>query len=85
MRGLCPTVRGTNASGRVGPDLTHLASRRTLAADILPNNRGHLAGSILDPQALKPGNLMPPTALSGDDRADLLLDRESLKYERRRS
>ena len=75
----CHTVRGTNASGRVGPDLTHLASRRTLAAGILPNNRGHLAGWILDPQALKPGNLMPPTALSGDDLADLLLYLESLK------
>lgn len=75
----CHTVRGTNAAGQVGPDLTHLASRRTLAAGVLPNNRGHLAGWILDPQALKPGNLMPPTALSGEDLNDLLIYLESLK------
>ncbi len=75
----CHTVRGTNATGQVGPDLTHLASRRTIAAGFLPNNRGHLAGWILDPQALKPGNLMPPTALSGEDLNDLLIYLESLK------
>lgn len=68
----CHTVRGTNASGEVGPDLTHLGSRRTLAAGVLPNNRGNLAGWILDPQHIKPGNLMPPTNLPADDLIPLL-------------
>jgi cytochrome c oxidase subunit II len=68
----CHTVRGTNASGDVGPDLTHVASRRTLAAGILTNNHGNLAGWIIDPQNIKPGNLMPPTDLSGSDLQALL-------------
>ncbi|HSM54537.1 MAG TPA: cytochrome c oxidase subunit II [Candidatus Sulfomarinibacteraceae bacterium] len=68
----CHTVRGTNASGEVGPDLTHLMSRRTLAAGTLENNRGNLAGWILDPQHIKPGNLMPPTALPAEDFQPLL-------------
>lgn len=68
----CHTVRGTNASGQLGPDLTHVASRQTLAAGVLPNNRGSLAGWIVNPQHIKPGNLMPPTALNGDDLQALL-------------
>ena len=52
-------MRGLPAAGRVGPDLTHLAGRRTIAAGILPNTRGNLAGWIANPQAIKPGNLMP--------------------------
>ncbi|MGQ0603931.1 MAG: cytochrome c oxidase subunit II [Anaerolineales bacterium] len=75
----CHAIRGTNASGVVGPDLTHLASRRTLAAGALPNTRGHLAGWIIDPQNLKPGNLMPPTQLSGEELNALLAYLESLK------
>ncbi len=63
----CHTVRGTNASGKVGPDLTHLASRQTIGAGILPNNRGALAGWIVDPQHLKPGNLMPATRLESGE------------------
>lgn len=68
----CHTVRGTNASGQVGPDLTHLGSRRTLAAGTLLNTRGNLAGWILDPQHIKPGNLMPPTNLPSEDLIPLL-------------
>jgi len=68
----CHTIRGTNATGDVGPDLTHLASRRTLAAGTLPNTRGHLAGWIVDPQHIKPGNLMPPTSLPAEDLIPLL-------------
>ena len=63
----CHTIRGTQASGRLGPDLTHVASRRTLAAGMMPNNRGHLSGWILDPQSVKPGSLMPPTAMSPEE------------------
>ena len=76
---LCHTVQGTDAGGRVGPDLTHVASRRTLAAATLPNNRGHLAGWIVDPQTIKPGNPMPPTSLGSQDLESLLAYLESLK------
>jgi cytochrome c oxidase subunit 2 len=55
----CHAVRGTPAGGNAGPDLTHVASRRTLAAGALPNSPGHLAGWIANPQALKPGSRMP--------------------------
>jgi cytochrome c oxidase subunit 2 len=64
---LCHTVRGTTAGGRQGPDLTHLASRRTIAAGTVPNDRGHLLSWIADPQAMKPGTLMPKVGLSGND------------------
>ncbi len=63
----CHTIRGTNASGTVGPDLTHIASRETLASGVIPNTRGYLAGWILDPQAVKPGTQMPPTQLSAEE------------------
>lgn len=55
----CHTIRGTAADGLAGPDLTHIGSRRTLGAGILPNNRGTLAGWVADSQTLKPGNRMP--------------------------
>lgn len=56
----CHTIRGTAEGGNLGPDLTHVGSRQSLAAGTLPNNRGTLAGWIADSQALKPGNHMPP-------------------------
>jgi cytochrome c oxidase subunit 2 len=55
----CHTVRGTPAAGTRGPDLTHVASRRTLGAALLPMNKGAIAGWIASSQHLKPGNLMP--------------------------
>jgi cytochrome c oxidase subunit 2 len=55
----CHTVRGTPAGGKLGPDLTHFASRRSLGAAILPNRAGTVAGWITSSQHLKPGNLMP--------------------------
>lgn len=64
---LCHTVRGTSAGSNVGPDLTHVASRRMIAAGTLPTNRGSLAGWIEDPQAVKPGAKMPPQHLGGPD------------------
>jgi cytochrome c oxidase subunit II len=76
---LCHTVQGTDAGGRVGPDLTHVASRQTLAAGTLPNTRGNLAGWIADPQTIKPGNPMPPTSLRGEDLESILAYLESLK------
>jgi cytochrome c oxidase subunit 2 len=70
---ICHNINGLPASGQVGPDLTHLASRRTLAAGVLPNTKGHLGGWILNPQAIKPGTRMPPNGLSPDE-LDALLE-----------
>lgn len=61
--GACHSIRGTAAVGRIGPDLTHLGGRRTLAAASFPTNQGTLAGWIADNQHLKPGNHMPPFAV----------------------
>jgi cytochrome c oxidase subunit 2 len=55
----CHLVGGTEAGGRAGPDLTHVGSRLTLGAGILPNHRGTLIGWIGDSQSIKPGNRMP--------------------------
>jgi cytochrome c oxidase subunit 2 len=63
----CHTISGTSATGRLGPDLSHLASRRTLAAGTLVNDRATLARWIADPGALKPSAMMPPTRLSPSD------------------
>jgi cytochrome c oxidase subunit 2 len=68
----CHAVRGTPAAGNAGPDLTHVASRQTLAAGLLPNTPGHLAGWLADPQALKPGNLMPSVPLEAAELEALL-------------
>lgn len=68
----CHAIEGTAANAVVGPDLTHLASRQTLAAGILPNNRGNLAGWIVDPQSIKPGNRMPGADIDGEDLQALL-------------
>jgi cytochrome c oxidase subunit 2 len=55
----CHTIRGTEARGDVGPDLTHVGGRSTLAALTLPNTPGALADWLRDPQHVKPGNRMP--------------------------
>jgi cytochrome c oxidase subunit II len=57
--GACHTVRGTPAAGTLGPDLTHVGGRLTLAAGLLPNHVGTLTGWIASSQHLKPGNRMP--------------------------
>jgi cytochrome c oxidase subunit II len=75
----CHTIRGTSASGVIGPDLTHIASRRTLGAGAVPNTRGNLAGWIVDPQSIKPGNLMPPMYLEGEALQALLAYLETLQ------
>jgi cytochrome c oxidase subunit 2 len=64
---MCHTVQGTLAQGRHAPDLTHLASRQTLAAGTLRNTPQELAAWIADPQKLKPGTNMPATPLSPQD------------------
>ena len=76
---MCHAIGGTPAGSRIGPDLTHLASRRTIAAGTLPNTRGNLAGWIVNPQAIKPGVRMPSTRLDSDDLRALLTYLETLK------
>jgi cytochrome c oxidase subunit 2 len=76
---MCHTVAGTVANARLGPDLTHFASRRTLAAGTLPNTAQHLASWIVDPQRLKPGANMPGTPMSADDLTALVAYLETLK------
>jgi len=63
----CHTVRGTGAAGKLGPDLTHLMSRRTIAAGMLPNTVGSLSGWVADAQSVKPGARMPSMKLSPQD------------------
>ena len=63
----CHQVRGTRAHGLVGPDLTHLESRRTLAALTLSNTPTTLERWIRHPQEVKPGNRMPDLPLSDSD------------------
>ena len=75
----CHTIRGTGAWGHKAPDLTHLASRSTIAAATLPNNTGHLAGWIVDAQRIKPGNRMPPNLLASGDLLDLVAYLRSLR------
>lgn len=75
----CHTIAGTPAGGIAGPDLSHLASRGTLAAGTIANDADHLAAWIRDPQAIKPGALMPKVALSSSERAELVTYLQSLK------
>jgi len=63
----CHAVRGTAAAGTLGPDLTHIGSRRTIAAGVFENTRGSLAAWIADPQTIKPGNNMPMIPLTPDE------------------
>ena len=76
---MCHSIGGTTAGSNAGPDLTHLASRRTIAAGTLPNTRGNLAGWIIDPQRIKPGAKMPPNELKPADLDALLTYLQGLK------
>lgn len=68
----CHRVRGTPARGTYAPDLTHIMSRDTLAAGVLPNNKENLDRWVKDPQQPKPGCLMPAFGLS-DRRRDAIV------------
>jgi cytochrome c oxidase subunit 2 len=68
----CHSIRGTSAGGEVGPDLTHLATRTTLAALTIPNRPGYLRGWIADPQQAKPGAKMPAVPLSSRELSELV-------------
>jgi cytochrome c oxidase subunit 2 len=76
---MCHAVQGTSAGAHMGPDLTHVASRSTLGAGTVPNTRGYLAGWIMDPQHIKPGNHMPPTGLGDQELQAVLAYLETLK------
>jgi cytochrome c oxidase subunit II len=75
----CHAIRGTTAQGYVGPDLTHLASRSTLAGVTITNTRSYLARWIVDSQHYKPGNEMPDFELSGPRLKALVAYLEGLK------
>jgi cytochrome c oxidase subunit 2 len=68
----CHTIRGTGTGGSVAPDLTHIASRMTLAAGAIPNRRDQLAAWIENAQGIKPGNNMPANLVRGADLNALL-------------
>jgi cytochrome c oxidase subunit 2 len=75
---MCHAIQGTPANGRSGPDLTHLAGRRFIAAGTLPNERNALAAWITDPQRYKPGANMPAHAFATQDLQALLAYLEGL-------
>ncbi|HEX4167800.1 MAG TPA: cytochrome c oxidase subunit II [Bryobacteraceae bacterium] len=75
----CHQIRGTTAAGQNAPDLTHFGSRRGIAANTVPNTPGNLAGWIVDPQSMKPGNHMATIAVNSTDLQPLTEYLESLK------
>lgn len=76
---MCHQVVGTEAHSHVGPDLTHVASRKLLGAGAVENVPGHLAGWVIDPQKIKPGCRMPQNSLTPYDLRCLLEYLETLK------
>jgi cytochrome c oxidase subunit 2 len=75
----CHNIGGTPASGTVAPDLTHLASRKSLAASTMPMTEGNLYGWVEDPQSLKPGVKMPTIGLEPDRLHAVVAYLETLK------
>jgi cytochrome c oxidase subunit II len=75
----CHAIRGTSSRATVGPDLTHFASRRTIAAATFANTPQNLREWLRDPQHVKPGNRMPNLRLSEADWAALQRYVDSLR------
>jgi cytochrome c oxidase subunit 2 len=75
----CHTIAGTNASGQVAPDLSHVAGRRSLAAGALAMNHRNLAGWIANPQDAKPGNNMPAVPMNARELAAITAYLETLR------
>lgn len=76
----CHMIRGTLAGGTVAPDLTHLASRQTIAAHSFPNNTAYLAAWVTHAQSLKPQSQMPDiTQFNGQQLRDLVTYLQQLK------
>jgi cytochrome c oxidase subunit 2 len=76
---LCHSIRGTSAGGQLGPDLTHIGNRTTIAAGTLPLSPATLGAWIADPQHIKPGNFMPKMPLESDELIAVLHYLEQLK------
>jgi cytochrome c oxidase subunit 2 len=75
----CHAIRGTSANGDTGPDLTHLADRKTLGSVTIENTRQNLSNWIKESQHIKPGNEMPNINLRGDRLDAVVSYLESLK------
>jgi cytochrome c oxidase subunit II len=75
----CHAISGTVANGRFGPDLTHLMSRETIASGGAPNTHENLKLWITNPDAIKPGSLMPAMNLNDRDLAALAAYLETLR------
>lgn len=75
----CHQIRGIGATATVGPDLTHLQTRTSLAALTIPNTPSSLAAWIRNPQAIKPGDRMPDLGLSNTQVSELVAYLEGLK------
>lgn len=75
----CHNIGGTPASGQIAPDLTHLASRNSIAAGTMPMSPGNLYGWVEDPQSLKPGNKMPTIGLEPEQLHAVVAYLETLK------
>jgi cytochrome c oxidase subunit 2 len=75
----CHRIAGTPAQGTLGPDLTHVASRTTLAAATIPNTRAWLSTWIANPQAIKPDDQMPDLGLSRRQLAAVVAYLETLR------
>src|SRR3954471_310544 len=76
---MCHTIRGTSAGSRVGPDLTHFASRKTIASATLEMSRGNIAAWVVDPQGIKPGTNMPNVSLAPEEIDPLVSYLEGLR------
>ena len=76
---MCHTIVGTGAGSNNGPDLTHLASRRTIAAGTLPNTAANLESWILAPQTIKPGAKMPANQIDPESLRALVAYLQGLK------
>ncbi|HEX4165925.1 MAG TPA: cytochrome c oxidase subunit II [Bryobacteraceae bacterium] len=75
----CHAVSGTSAAGTFGPDLSHLMSRDTLAAGVIPNSVENVRAWIKDPEAIKPGSLMPNMQLTSAELDEVVSYLSSLK------
>jgi cytochrome c oxidase subunit 2 len=75
----CHAIRGANAGGILGPDLTHLMSRQTIAAGLLTNTPGNLSAWIADSQSLKPGTRMPGMVLPARELTAIVAYLETLQ------
>jgi cytochrome c oxidase subunit II len=75
----CHTISGTPAQGTVGPNLSHVASRTSLASDEIPNTAAWLTAWLRNPQKIKPGDRMPDLGLSSSQISDLVAYLEQLR------